>query len=914
MHIYVLVTTLWLTVFYWVRWKMKIGRNSSRLITMIKHLMRHATSSAIEKIGKEYKAALNKLDKKDFGIFKVSGVLGGKKLISEISRGTQKLQDLLHQTGLRINGNVLSLACGRGGWEQVYASSPLVRAVRCVTYGSGAATPGHEDFTDRPFAGRSKCSVINMDIRVYSTAVDNSFHNWLLFDGGESRSDHDVEQSKFEDLFHRGVMPKVHAGLNGFILKVLTPTSPKVLADLEEIRSITGMGNLYACSTSRQTNIELYFCSTKPLMNLEKTVRELLVNKWRKAESLAPCGNSYRLAPTGEREKLENDGNKILKPIDMTASVRKLGPPMMAPGRSFLHWVSKGVYPFGQRGSANTCRVSLAWELLRPIATVLTRFMDWSSTDTTPEGFEKVFIRKVDTAPIENSEHLTRLGEVYDGLVDYFKTRGFKLRVVGEEEIARRANKKGAAAVQDQCNSVGEYLLNPGCWKDLSWHESEIRAGRTDKAVWNTMGKREKKRGGEKGSRMIAYLPIPLRLLELKYFGNLIDLTKPDINKFGVGGVGLHDLGMLVHDSFKEAACCDDVAGFDTRVGLRILSMEFYRFIKPLAGTGWDTKVGEFLYRIYAYPNLLIPLPGEYCRSELVAGRGQRMSGAGVTYAMNTITRIAIAILQIGTMQGHVGELRSFAKRVMEGKEDFHGRCSGDDFFMSASKGIVTAYSKSWGVLNGMGFIRKDWRMDMDSRIITDMRDVSFCSHNYEKVTYLDNWTGREVVRYQPSREYGEIFGKSSIWIGGSDIEADQDAWYAMQANNLLLNYHHMRDCRRLGLMIKSILPDNLTLGVEGKALHMPRPWITSEDTITMLNKCLFGESTMFPVPGFYIRDLRSAGYMKLDHEEDYERNFKSEVMVAWRNSVPNIVWQKAIHYGGNGLAIREMERYKANL
>lgn len=437
MHIYVLVSTMTLLGYIWYKsYKMR-GRNSStRLKAILTDLIKRSSSSTISEIGKAYKNSLNSLRAAEFKIF----IASSKKLISEVSRGSQKLQDLLHQTGLRISGTVLSLACGRGVWEQIYAQSPAVISARCITFGSSASTPGHEEFTDRPFAGRSKCNVYNMDIRDYARMIDNSYHTWLLFDGGESRSNIEEEARKFYDLFHNGVMPKIHAGLKGFILKVLTPTDPRIIADLEVIRSITGMGNLYLRSSSRQSNMEMYFCSTTPLQNIERTIRHLLQTKWRKAETLTPLSHAIRGAQQGEREPIENKGMKILKPINMTKSFLKLGTKVPLAGRGFLHWKSLGVFPYGQRGSSNTCRLRLAWEILRPIANSLTRFMDWSATDTTPEGFEKVFIRKVDTAPVENSPYHERLGRVYDGLVRYFKHRGFRLNPLTDQEIMKRAN------------------------------------------------------------------------------------------------------------------------------------------------------------------------------------------------------------------------------------------------------------------------------------------------------------------------------------------------------------------------------------------------------------------------------------------------------------------------------------------
>lgn len=155
------------------------------------------------------------------------------------------------------------------------------------------------------------------------------------------------------------------------------------------------------------------------------------------------------------------------------------------------------------------------------------------------------------------------------------------------------------------------------------------------------MGKREKKAMEFiKGSRMIAYLPIPTRLLELKVFGKILELTKVKYNRFGVGSLGLHDLGQRLKEIWKGQAVSDDIAGFDTKISKLTLQLEL-EFLEIL-GTG---PTARKLYEIYAHPMLLIPVPSEFMRSQLVEGQGQRMSGSNTTYSMNTCTRLAIALL-----------------------------------------------------------------------------------------------------------------------------------------------------------------------------------------------------------------------------------------------------------------------------
>lgn len=913
------ITSYWkyfppiIIILYYLNFKIlsRVGRNSLDWLTKLRNSLK---SAQFDDYGYKYKEKINELTKVEFDRFKVAGVFSRKKDIGDVSRGRMKLEDILKQTRLKVFGNVLSLACGRGGWEQVYAPSPSVKESICVTYGSSVQTPGHEDFTERPFDGKHKCKLVNMDIKRYHKLFSGPY-DFVLFDGGESHANYTQEKNKFYELFHEGVMPAIDGNTQGFILKILTPFDRRVIADLQHIQNITGMGNFVSCGYSRQTNMELYFVSTKPPMNLEKTARALVDEKLRRAEIAGEKKEpGPRLAPAKRDVDYIEKDVKLLKPLNMTLSIKELGPRMFEAGRNFLHWRSMGVYGFGSKGGTNTLRVQLVWELIRGISNYLTNFLDWNATNTTPEGFEKVFIRKVDNSPKENSQMFVRMSRIYEGMANYMLFKGFKLRELSDDEVRARCNTQGSATVQDNVRNVSEFLESEDWAKKVKRVRSDLDSGTPTKAVFNTMGKREKKKGGDKGSRMIAFLPIPMRLLELKIFGNLLDLTKPHLNKFGVGGVGLHDFGMRILEVFKTWSCADDIAGFDTRVGLKILSLEFYSFIAKLIPDKNTLRTAENLYRVYGYPHIMIPMPSGYIRSELLSGIGQRMSGSGPTYAMNTITRLAIAILQFAKCDGiETEDLAKFAFDTMNGANEWNGLCSGDDFFVTSTPDKVVAYAKSWDILNELGFYRKDMIKDVDSKINESIEDTEFCSHHYEKVSYYDEFTRRTVERWQPTRSYGEIIAKSSIWISGNDVVEDQEAWVSAQGNNLIINYHHMRDCRRIGFAMKSVVNRNLILGEKRKAGYLPRPWMRDGQLLDIVNDCLFGSSTRYPVQGFYVGKWQHIGYMNLAHERDYEPNFFNRNFVDWRAMMPVVV-SKLRRTVNSDDYLRYMDRYRAVL
>ena len=110
-----------------------------------------------------------------------------------------KLRDIPLQSGLKVRGNVLSLASGRGGWEKEL--SKLGVGGISITLGPQQATLGHESISDRYWEGKELWMQCYGDItKVWEPGyvvkykdqdfpLSGSFDiDWLLFDGGESKS------------------------------------------------------------------------------------------------------------------------------------------------------------------------------------------------------------------------------------------------------------------------------------------------------------------------------------------------------------------------------------------------------------------------------------------------------------------------------------------------------------------------------------------------------------------------------------------------------------------------------------------------------------------------------------------------------------------------------------------------------
>ncbi|ALL52910.1 NS5-like protein [Wuhan flea virus] len=838
------------------------------------------TATPLERWGEKYKETLKNLGSTAFNSFKVRGIRRVEKDPLTVSRGFDKLRELMLMTKIIPSGHVLSLCCGRGGWEQAYASSPGVTRVTAVTLGAGPGHEGHENYTQNSFPGREKVKVTYADATTYPTTP----HDTLLFDGGESHSDYEHEARRFNRLFSMTVMRQIYPGTKSFILKVLTPTHPETIKMLKEIQSVTGKGALYRVAASKNTTLELYFVSTK-IGALDATVKALLkatILRAIEGRKLKPrkIGPEY----TYYREPVQPTEIKILEPMDMEESVKQLGPRVPEQGRNYNHWENMGVYPVGIEGNAGMKYNRYGLKCAHRLIPSLRGFDDWKLTDTTPKGFIEVFNRKVDVPPKENHKYHRELRTIYQGLAKYFRKIGYVHKEMGWEELMKNANPAGAPGCIDKAQSVKEFMEQPGWCKEVEKIRKSLREGKPVGCVFNTMGKREKKESKHvKGSRMIAFLPIATRLLEMKIFGNLLKLTKPTVNRFGVGGMGLHDLGERIAETWLGKGVSNDIAGFDTRVGLVIQSLEC-EFIRELCNNENLKEDVENLYRIYAYPHILIPIPSEFRRSELLAGRGQRMSGTNPTYSMNTITRLAIFLLELGVSLGERITV-DWVVDVMQGSKGWNKRIagciSGDDATFT-TQSDQQQLSMTGEILEEVGFPRKNMHAGQRAQIADRIEEVDFCSHHYERISFMDATTGDVRNRWMPTRNVTEIVSKSLIRVGGQDRDLDEQAWLSAQGNNLLVNYPHLRTTRALGFAYKAIVHPNAILRDTGGFLR-PKPWMREGDLLDVFNEVMFGESTHYPMRGFRVRSWSHVGYLPPKREIVYDPETFGKKRSYWR-------------------------------
>lgn len=881
----------------WYAWRGS-GHNSMPILPWTKKrdikdrykeiLAKIEANTDIEELGDNLKREMKHMDRSDFRWFAVSGTMHDRKEVYELSRGTAKLEEIIMQSGIPFARNVLSLCAGRGGWDYLVSQSRNVSRILSVTFGAQPSTPGHEDYSKREWVGKDKITVMLGDVKKLPEDIGDEFQ-MILFDGGEKREDHATECRDFYDLLVNGCtryLGKKHS----FIIKILTPHSHDVIRELNRVRELTGRGNLILLASSKNSNQELYFVSTKPNGRLHNQVNRL---------------TRARIQRMIAEDEVERTREAVLQKhnaggIDYSESMKQVGNPIHARHTRNNHWDDVCTFPYGSTSTSRTVRVDYMHDLVKQIRNTIPRYNEWEATSTNVDAAEKIWRKKIDTSPKEKSMYTAAFRRVAMAMATKLLERGHRIRVLSDEELIAQANKQGAGGVQDRdWKNVGEFLTTPGWQNVLARAEDSFRAWKPLWAIFNIIVKKEKKKlGSIKPARYVAYLPIPGRILEMKYLGSWLEMTKPIVNACCVGGLGLHDFGHAVARAFRDAAVCLDIAGFDTRVPASILEIERDFLIRM----GACEEIVRPLYEVYMHPRILVTVRDDgQIRTKCYQGLGQRMSGTQVTYAGNTFVTNILAATAYSVMNDlSEDEELEFMGRLLDGNADITILSSGDDHLVSGTRREMRRFARSWKIYNDLGFIRKDIADENDSPIAYSVGEVQFCSHYYELITYRDS--GREAKRWMPTRDYNEIFGKAAIWISGSSYGLDQATWGAAQAVNLLLNYHHMRDCRRLAYGIRAILPRNLRF--EGKQpYHMDRPWLSSGEILKILNHNLFGPGTHYPDDNgpFELTHVDHLGYMSLSNEVRANPHFFVRKMKAWRDDFANLVYDLSSKYGGDG-------------
>lgn len=845
------------------------------------------------------------------------------------SRGYGKLKDILAMmaaSGPEPSGKVVDLCAGRGGWSQCMAEYDSVKEIQSYTLKSDA-TKTHQYFIPESAYGKDKIKWHYEDI----TNVQVYASDWVLFDGGESYPRYDQEEEEFYNLLTKAV-PWIHHSTH-FVFKILVPYSTRVIALLEGIQRKTGRGVLRRLKRSRNSNMEMYFMSLPAdphPRNLEIRVKSEMrclqdrhnearrifqglhaeeKEKWEKAETAAACvelGNFPKTVQT-EYEKLPPG---LLQPLDMEATIEEakttfgtsFSPPL---GGRTTYAKEIGYFDLGKNATTGNCSTRYNEKILaiiKPLIKLLPDFKLWRTTDSTPRGVHEILRRKIDTAPKENHEHYGNLRSVFSAFSQFLKEQGKVIRYQSESQVQETMTRSSSMGEPNPrgYTSIGDYF-DSGTWReDLQELKTSLMNLKPIGALFNIIGKSEVKytvTQRPKGSRFVWFYPAKMRLLEMFVLGSFNEMVKAF--PFSVSGLPGYDYGDFLRSNWKEgwAAACEDVAGWDTRMGVGFFSLE-NEFLQSLADESSTKKWIELLYRLWAYPLYAVRLfYKKTVHLVLFRAQGGKASGIQMTYGMNTVTNGVVLIYRcLKTMKVPDSKLNEMTLAYLKRPEDFPFRLvvSGDDSVVMGTPEFMRNYQVSYEIHNELGLLRKDMSMDAPTQLVWSFEQIDFCSHSYVLVEYKSSYG--TVSKYMQARNEDQILAKGCIMKAMPASEPAKEGWARVQGLNMLLNYHHLGNIRLVALAVldatsPDVQFDGLTKMGSWKMFGESPEWIKQETVLDILNKCLFGSKTRYP-KNFKLDSLKNLGYASRPMRERFARHtILLEERRAWRDEhlVPTV-------------------------
>nr|3EVA_A Chain A, RNA-directed RNA polymerase NS5 [Yellow fever virus 17D]3EVB_A Chain A, RNA-directed RNA polymerase NS5 [Yellow fever virus 17D]3EVC_A Chain A, RNA-directed RNA polymerase NS5 [Yellow fever virus 17D]3EVD_A Chain A, RNA-directed RNA polymerase NS5 [Yellow fever virus 17D]3EVE_A Chain A, RNA-directed RNA polymerase NS5 [Yellow fever virus 17D]3EVF_A Chain A, RNA-directed RNA polymerase NS5 [Yellow fever virus 17D] len=216
-------------------------------------------------LGEVWKRELNLLDKRQFELYKRTDIVEvdrdtARRHLAEgkvdtgvaVSRGTAKLR-WFHERGyVKLEGRVIDLGCGRGGWCYYAAAQKEVSGVKGFTLGRD----GHEKPMNVQSLG---WNIITFKDKTDIHRLEPVKCDTLLCDIGESSSSSVTEGERTVRVLDT-VEKWLACGVDNFCVKVLAPYMPDVLEKLELLQRRFG-GTVIRNPLSRNSTHEMYYVS-----------------------------------------------------------------------------------------------------------------------------------------------------------------------------------------------------------------------------------------------------------------------------------------------------------------------------------------------------------------------------------------------------------------------------------------------------------------------------------------------------------------------------------------------------------------------------------------------------------------------------------------------------------------------------
>lgn len=826
------------------------------------------------------------------GISHVSRSAG--RQTGQASIGFYAMDELIGSVGgasvYRENMVFVDLCAGRGGFTQYHTvHNP---------YKSSAIHHLYSYWDDSPSGpGKHESLKISEDRRIHTHVGDyRSFGpvpcDFLMYDGGDARPGKGFEkEAELNAENASGLLPWFHRSPKCvFIIQIRDPWHPAFIQLCRAIQSVTGRGKLIRLPSTKNTNPKMYFVSgtrvAPPMM------AEQIMTSYRRAYQHGCVGvqsrGKYSFFDVSTKSFHVHRNYPDFAPLNhynmpdcvpelpeisgIDDCVRKYpGASMEVTSQTtrFLHEVARrhdnartdncahnGINHTLMSAGSGLQHVYPRSELMKP-------------TNITPKATFETVMRKVDVSPVEDHTHHDRLFECYRAISDYLKLSGEKLNRFSFDQVSQYANRRSAVGYSpflSEYANMGTYL-DKGSWQsDVGNFIRGLLTDRPIDAVFNSVGKKEKKiykgKGSAHGSRLIWFLNAPGRLAELQILGDINRVVKR--LPFSVSGLPGYEYGTIIDAKTLPNShfVAEDIAGWDTRVSVGTLRLEAW-FLQSLADSPQHAQEIHQLYRLYSHKRVCIsrrdkpdPYNPETNMKSIYALQGQRGSGEVITYAMNTITNGAFSLAKYTYALGMaVGEVHDFVidllkkqasrldERLTLGCSDVNPEMdmvvSGDDIVVFSDIARATAFSDAFTFNNDTGMIRKDINSECPSTVYSEIEDVEFCSHTYVLTQFALN-DGQTVTRRMPYRDPAEIIGKMRWMLSTPRDMCVTQAYCRATAFQNLSMYPHIRDVVFLCRAILSCTRSDVSLqGMAESVRYTDTPWLTASDAVDVLNKCL---------------------------------------------------------------------------
>ncbi len=796
--------------------------------------------------GRLWKKKLNSFTKEEFDGYRERGITRSLKL-DALSRGGHKLSWFISRGYVSPMGSVIDYGCGAGGWCQRVACEERVTDVRGFTLGG-------ETRENPQVPETTGYNLINykVGVDVYTRPLEKC--DTFFCDIGESDPSYEVETSrtvrilkKCQEWFASG-KPTV------WCVKVLCPYEQETRDTLRNLIKKYG-GSLVRNAHSRNSSHEMYWVSHGHDKNVEPAISRTsicLLNRMTgkprnvRWETEYKYGKGVRTPPRDSvpdiKEAMYKRRLGLIKKHKREFKVEAQNP--------YRTWKYLGTYEQNRSNHGGQATNGVMSAIMWPwnkIAAV----HDIRLTDVTTKGIERLFREKIDTKAPEPTEEVKNIGRIIMDWTLETVLKRVKIRICTKEEFIARV--KSTAAVggfveQLHWKSAVEAVNDPQFWKEVDMERELHLKGECERCVYNLMAKREKKESRfnqPKSSRLIWYLWLGARFLEYEALGFLNEehVISRENSYAGVGGDGLQYLGYRLKEAkgTRSKGYCEDTASWDTRITRDDLENEA-AIADHVKGT--HKKLIEAIYRnVYMCKVALAPRSGLGGKDKIdvIVRDDQRGSGEVVTYALNTITNMALQLGRVAESEGIIGpraqgfDLRYWLEQ--NGKMELKRMCvAGDDVVVFND---CPEYSQSLWYINARSKQRKNMEKFETSRSITEFAALEFCSHHFHPVLWKQG--GKLLV---PCRDQNHIVGRWRCQLGKQPDIRESACLAKAYAQMSLLFYFHRRDIRLGAMAVCSSVPVNwVPTGKTTWSVHQNHEWMTNEDMLDVWNRVWIREN-----------------------------------------------------------------------